>query len=131
MTDEPDKGGRPAQTTARSTRPQRREDRRKWIGVKITTTSGERDWIRAQAAHLGISISDLLRREVFGRPLPVPALNREAWVKLGALAAELNQYMRAVHQGRAAAVPQPLLEQLHHDIVALRGDLLVRDRAAE
>jgi hypothetical protein len=34
----------------------------------------------------------------------VPAVNRDAWSPLEPLAAKLNQYVRAIHQGQASDV---------------------------
>ena len=57
----------------------------------------------------GLSVSALVRRIVLGRrlPQPVPRVNLRAWAKLGPLAGNLNQYMKAINQGRAGGVPCP------------------------
>jgi hypothetical protein len=85
-------------------------------------TGGELAPIVAAAASCGLTLSELVRRRVLGRRLPraVPPVNREAWSRLGPLAANLNQYVRAIHQGQAAGAPLGLLEALRHEIAALR-----------
>ena len=95
----------------------------------IRVRPGERAQIQAQADQLGISLSELVRRALLGRrlPRPVPELNREAWRKLGPLAANFNQYVKAIHEGQAAGAPLHLLEHLRRLLAALREALLGRD----
>jgi hypothetical protein len=82
--------------------------------------------VRVEAWACGITVSDLVRRRLLGRRLPraVPAINRDAWSRLGPLAANLNQYVRAIHQGQAAGAPLPLLEALRCELRALRRSLV-------
>jgi hypothetical protein len=53
-------------------------------------------------------------------------LNREAWGRLGPLAANLNQWIKAIHEGRAAGAPLRLVEQLRAAVSDLRQALLGR-----
>ena len=56
----------------------------------------------------------------------MPRLNREAWSRLGPLTANLNQYVRAIHQGQAAGAPLAILEELRERIRVLRAVLARR-----
>lgn len=57
-------------------------------------------------------------------PPSIPVLNREAWVKLAHLAANLNQFQAAINQGRATCYPPTFLESVLVQVQALRRDLL-------
>jgi len=95
---------------------------------RVRVTADELATVRGQAEALGLPIGELVRRAVLGRQVGgVPAINREAWGRLGPLAANLNQYVKAIHQGQAAGAPLELLEQLRAEVVALREALLGRD----
>ncbi len=113
------KGGRPRATP---------EARRGNLLPAVRVTAEELAQVRTQAETLGISIGELIRRAVLGRRAKgVPAVNREAWGRLGPLAANLNQYVKAIHQGQAAGAPLEVLEQLRTELAALREGLLGRD----
>jgi hypothetical protein len=73
-----------------------------------------------------MSVSSFVRRVVVGRrlPRPVPAINREAWARLGALGASFNQYVKAIQQGRAPAAHLGLLEELRQELASLRHALV-------
>src|SRR5258708_130804 len=88
----------------------------------VRMTAGELAASVAAAASCGLTLSELVRRRLLGRrlPRPVPRVNREAWSRLGPLAANLNQYVRAIHQGQAAGAPLTLLEDLRREVAALR-----------
>jgi hypothetical protein len=98
----------------------------------VRLTADELAAITAEAQSCGITLSELVRRRLLGRRLPraVPLLNQDAWSRLGPLAANLNQYVRAIHQGQAAGAPLALLEQLRRELGALRRSL-VDDPEAE
>lgn len=92
--------------------------------VRLTTE--ELATVRTEARACGITVSDLVRRRLLGRRLPraVPEINRDAWSRLGPLAANLNQYVRAIHQGQAAGAPLPVLESLRCELKLLRRSLV-------
>ena len=102
------------------------EHRRTAALPPVRLTAAELAAIAAEAESCGLTLSDLVRRRLLGRRLPraVPWLNREAWSRLGPLAANLNQYVRAIHQGQAAGAPLALLEALRNEVRALRGALI-------
>jgi mobilization protein NikA len=96
----------------------------------VRVTASELAEVQSRAARLGVAPSEFIRRTVLGRRMPshsVPPINREAWAKLGPLAANLNQYVKAIHQGQAAGAPLELLEQLRLAVVALRKEILGND----
>ncbi len=88
----------------------------------VRLTANDRAAVDADAERLGLTVSELVRRRLLRRqlPRPVPAINREAWSRLGPLAANLNQYVRAIHQGQAAGAPLALLEAMRAELQALR-----------
>ncbi len=92
----------------------------------VRLTEGELAAVQADARSCGITVSDLVRRRLLGRRVPraVPAVNRDAWARLGPMAANLNQYVRAIHQGQAAGAPLAVLEALRREVAALRRALL-------
>ena len=92
----------------------------------VRLTQDELAAVQADARRCGITVSDFVRRRLFGRRLPraVPEINRDAWSRLGPLAANLNQYVRAIHQGEAAGAPLALLQSMRRELEALRRALL-------
>jgi hypothetical protein len=99
----------------------------------VRVTPAELERVRSQAEELRLSVGELIRRMVLRRQVwrAVPAINREVWGRLGPLAANLNQYVRAINQGQAAGAPLALLEDLRRELVALREALLGRDPEAK
>ena len=57
-------------------------------------------------------------------PCSIPAVNREAWIELARLAANLNQFQAAINAGRASGYPSDFLEDVLSQVKALRRDLL-------
>ncbi|MDD2720950.1 MAG: hypothetical protein PHH47_06560 [Gallionella sp.] len=57
-------------------------------------------------------------------PFSIPAVNREAWIELARLAANLNQFQTAINQGRASGYPSNFLGEVLSQVKALRRDLL-------
>ncbi|HVT16578.1 MAG TPA: mobilization protein [Thermoanaerobaculia bacterium] len=103
-------------------------ERRQAALPRVRVTAGELAAVRAHAEQLGLPVAKLIRALVLGRKLQgVPAINREAWGRLGPLAANLNQYVKAIHQGQAAGAPVDLLERLRTEVAALRELLLGRN----
>ena len=91
----------------------------------VRLTAAELGQVEALANDHALSVSALVRRIVLGRRLPraVPRVNLEVWAKLGPLAGNLNQYMKAINQGRAAGVPLSLLLEIRQLLDHLRADL--------
>lgn len=96
--------------------------------LTVRWTPDEIGKIKTRATACGVATSELIRRTCFRRPLPqpIPALNRDAWIKLGPLAAELENYSRAIRERDPAAPALQLLERIHREIAALREELLGR-----
>ena len=96
--------------------------------MRVRVTPAELAEVRGQATSFGLTVGELVRRAVLNRGTPVvPAVNRQEWGRLGHLAANLNQYVKAIHQGQAAGAPLTLLEQLCAEVGVLRERLLGRD----
>jgi hypothetical protein len=66
-----------------------------------------------------------LRTRALKRRLPraIPEINREAWASLARVSGNLNQYMRAVNEGRADR-PAVDLAELREKVDALRRGLI-------
>jgi hypothetical protein len=96
----------------------------KCLSVHLTET--ELAQVRALAEERRLSLAELVRRVVLGRglPRPMPRINLEAWAKLGPLAGSLNQYVKAIDQGRAGDAPRALLLEIRQLLDLLRDGLL-------
>jgi hypothetical protein len=94
--------------------------------VRTRLTAEEMAAVRAEARARYMTIGSFLRRRLLGRRLPraIPEINRETWLRLGPLASDLNQYVRAIDKGQADASPLPLLEALRLELKALRRSLI-------
>lgn len=57
-------------------------------------------------------------------PCSIPPVNREAWIELARLAANLNQFQASINAGRASGYPSNFLEEVVAQVKALRRDLL-------
>lgn len=55
---------------------------------------------------------------------PVPEVNRQAWAELARLAGNLNQAMKAFHEGRLRGVDPAVLEELFAQVHGLRRALI-------
>lgn len=118
---------KPARPRWRGGRPGVAPESRRSVVLQARVTPEEQAQVRAQAEALGVPAGELVRRAVLGRRLQgVPAINREAWGRLGPLAANLNQWVKAINSGHAAGGPLELLEQLRAEVAALREALLGR-----
>lgn len=73
----------------------------------------------------GMSRGEWIRTKALKRKLPrsIPEMNRQAYAELARLAANLNQYMRAVNQGE---VPdqEPDLFSIYEAVNALRRQII-------
>lgn len=109
-------------------RPRKSPVNRRSCDVRVRFTPLEFDRLAARAAALGEPPSVFARRMAIARalPRPVPSVNRVAWAELARLAANLNQWMRAINSGTAPATDRPRLEALAGEVAALRSDLLGR-----
>jgi hypothetical protein len=85
--------------------------------------------VEAQAQAVDLSLAEWIRRALLGRRMPaaVPIVNREVWARLGPLAANLNQAVKAINLGKVDPLPLDLLEQLRREVQALREELRGRD----
>lgn len=99
--------------------------RARTIGVRVNPVELADLETKAQAA--GVTVTEWLRLAGLRRRAPagvVPAINREAWVELARLAANLNQLARAANEGQTVTVNEQLLSRLMDQVQALRRGLL-------
>jgi hypothetical protein len=95
------------------------------VQVNVLLTPAEAAEVRALAGLHRVSLSNFLRRVVCRYRLPraVARANLQAWARLGPVAADLNQYVKAIRQGEAGEAPLALLLELRQLLDALREEL--------
>jgi hypothetical protein len=90
--------------------------------VPIRLTPEERDQLQDKASDHRISLSEYMRRQAFSRRLPVkpaPEVNQQTYQELARVGNNLNQLIRAIHEGRVMAVDVsslPVLAELRTQI---------------
>ena len=95
--------------------------------VNARLSSLELAALTAKAGQMSMTPAQWLREAALSRRLPsppVPAINREQYVELARLAANLNQLARAANEGRAVTVNDGLMERLTAEVKRLRLGLL-------
>lgn len=83
--------------------------------VPIRYTTEERERLYGAARSVGLSLSEYVRRAALKRPLPkasAPEVNRDTYRELCRIGNNLNQLMRAIHEGRASGVDLAQLTEL-------------------
>ncbi len=111
------KGGRPRNDPAAV--------RRVTIGVRVTAR--EYDELRNRAIHMHMTPAQWLREAALTRRLPSPpvaAINREQYIELARLAANLNQLAHLANEGRCVTVADALLIRTADETRRLRLTLL-------
>jgi hypothetical protein len=116
----PSRGGRPRKHVNKL---------RHTIGVRVSTA--ELTTLRERAATAGMKISQFLRVSALTRRMPappVPAVNRDQYVSLARLSANLNQLAKHANSGGQVSVENALLLQVIELVGQLRLALMgVRD----
>jgi hypothetical protein len=95
------------------------------IGVRVS--AGEYATLRAKAANMCMTPAQWLREAALSRRLPSPpvaAINREQYIELARLAANLNQLAHLANEGQRVVVTNALLERLTSETKRLRLALL-------
>ena len=77
----------------------------------------------------GVYIRSVIFGDLYKLPARVPELNREVWLKLSKLSANLNQYQKAINQGIATSYPPGMLEEVRELVEQLRADLVSIDES--
>lgn len=110
-------------------RPRKSPLNRRSCDVRVRLTPLEFDRLAARAASLGEPPAVFARRMALDRslPRPVPQVNRQAWAELARLAANLNQWVRAINSGTAPTSERPRLEALASELASVRAALLGRE----
>ena len=81
----------------------------------------------------GMTRGAWLRTKALKRKLPrqIPEVNRQSYIELARLAGNLNQYVKAINQGRATE-PAPDLQVMYNEVQKLRSELLgIKDDESE
>ena len=95
------------------------------IGVRVSTS--EYAALRVKAAQMHMTPAQWLREAALARRLPSPpvaAINREHYVELARLAANLNQLTHLANEGNRVTVANGLLERLIYETRRLRQALI-------
>lgn len=100
------------------------DERRRLISLAVPGDPSE-------LSDLGIRrhVAAHMRKAALGElPSSVPAINREAWAELARVAANLNQYQRAINEGRIVGSVDVDIAELQEAVRQLRFDLRGGDR---
>ena len=100
------------------------------IGVRVS--ADEYAALKAKAGQMGVTPAQWLREAALSRRLPSPpvaAINREQYVELARLAANLNQLARAANEGQAVTVNDHLMQRLSAEVNRLRLALLGTEKS--
>lgn len=95
------------------------------IGVRVSPP--ELAALQTKAQQMGMTPAHWLREAALARRLPsppVPAINREHYVELARLSANLNQLTRSANSGQAVTVADSLLQTLTDEVARLRLALI-------
>lgn len=95
------------------------------IGVRVSAS--EYAALRAKAAQLRMTPAQWLREAALSRRLPSPPvveINRQQYVELARLAANLNQLARLANEGQCVVIADGFLERLASETKRLRQALL-------
>jgi hypothetical protein len=95
------------------------------IGVRVSAS--EYELLRQKAAHMRMTPAQWLREAALSRRLPSPpvaAVNREQYVELARLAANLNQLAHLANEGARVTVADGLLMRVAGETRRLRQALL-------
>lgn len=91
--------------------------------VTCRLTDAERDHVDASRG--SVTRGEFVRRAALSAvPRVVPEVNREAWVELARLSANLNQLVRHLNERRPGTPPSVTLDELRDAVVRLRADLI-------
>lgn len=104
--------------------------------VPIRYTTEERERLYEAARSVGLSLSEYVRRAALKRPMPkasAPEVNRETYRELCRIGNNLNQLMRAIHEGRANSIDIVQLSELKTLVkdIGLQTLGILDDRQAE
>lgn len=111
------KGGRPRNDPATV----------RYLTIGVRVSAPEFDAIRSKAMHMQMPVAQWLREAALTRRLPSPpvaAINREQYIELARLAANLNQLAHLANQGNPVTVADGLLIRLIGETRRLRLSLL-------
>ena len=72
----------------------------------------------------GVYIRAAILKNEKSLPKPVPEINREVWLELARLSANLNQYQKAINSGYFEAVPNELILEIREKVEQLRAELV-------
>ena len=94
------------------------------IGVRVSVA--EYAALRERSAAMGMTPAQWLREAALKRRLPPPpaTLNRQHYIELGRLAANLNQLAKRANEGGHVVLADALLQRLQHEVSCLRVELL-------
>lgn len=98
---------------------------RRSVTVGVRLTPAEIAELQALAGLHRIGLATFLRSVACRYRLPraIARANLQAWARLGPVAADLNQYVKAIRRGDAGEAPLALLLEIRQLLDALREEL--------
>lgn len=117
----------PPPARGRGGRPRGAPDTVRAVTIGVRVSPPELAALQAKAQQMGMTPAHWLREAALARRLPsppVPAINREHYVELARLSANLNQLTRLANSGQAVTVADSLLHHLTDEVARLRLALI-------
>lgn len=111
----------------RGGRPKAKPSELRSVTVGVRLTPAEHAALCEKAKQAGLSVGELLRHaatEIAVPEPPVPRANRQSYIALGRLTANLNQLAKAANSGLPVSVDLLHLEHLIHEVQWLRAELM-------
>ena len=93
--------------------------------VSVRVNAAELAQLDQQRAPVEMKRGEYLRAAALHRlPPTIPAINREAWAAMARVAGTLNQYQRAINEGKAHGHPPEAIDELRALVSQFRLDLI-------
>ena len=93
--------------------------------VSVRLNSAELAALDAQRAPVEMRRGEYMRAAALHRlPPTIPKINQQAWAAMARVAATLNQYQRAINDGKAHGHPPEAIDELRALVSQFRLDLI-------
>lgn len=85
----------------------------------------ERFNLQSKAEQVGLGLSAFIREAALGKPIKIlPTISAQRWGELARTAANLNQLLHHLNEGRAHNVDAALIAHLLDEVQSLRSELI-------
>lgn len=97
--------------------------------VTLRFSESEYRQLQENAESARVTISAFIRsclqgKRIHGKPAPIPAINRDAWMALARSAANLNQLTKAINEGHNLGIDVNTLRLMYREVQTLRQQLI-------